>query len=109
MLLLIGYAPDYVNAMEKILELSEPDDFVIATGEKHTVREFIEIAFKEVGLSWENFVEERENVLTRQSFVLMGNSNKLRAKTGWKPTVTFEEMVCSLVKQVSANYEKKKP
>ena len=81
---------------------------MIATGKKHTVREFIEIAFKAVGLVWEQFVEEREDVLTRQSSVLIGNSNKLRTKTGWKPTVTFEEMVHSLVSQVSANYEKQK-
>ena len=103
-----GYAPDYVNAMKKILELFKPDDFVIATGEKHTVREFIEIAFNEAGLVWGQFVEEREDVLTRQSSVLIGNSNKLRTKTGWKPTVTFEEMVRSLVSQFSANYEKEK-
>jgi len=104
-----GYAPDYVNAMKKILKLSEPDDFVIATGEKHTVREFIEIVFNEVGLGWENHVEERGDILARQSSVLTGNSNKLRAKTGWKTTVAFEEMVRSLVSQFSANYEEKKP
>ena len=69
---------------------------------------FIEIAFKEVGLVWEQFVEEREDVLTRQSSVLIGNSNKLRTKTGWKPTITFEEMVRSLVSQFSVNYEKEK-
>lgn len=104
-----GYAPDYVNAMKKILELSEPDDFVIATGENHTVKEFIEIAFNVAGLDWERFVEEKEDVLTRQGAVLIGNSNKLRTSTGWKPTVTFEEMVQSLVSQFSANYEKQKP
>jgi GDPmannose 4,6-dehydratase len=103
-----GYAPDYVNAMKKILELTKPDDFVIATGEKHTVREFIEIVFKELGLVWEDFVEERRDVLMRQSSILLGNSNKLRAKTGWKPTVTFESMVRSLVSQYSANYEVEK-
>jgi GDPmannose 4,6-dehydratase len=102
-----GYAPDYVNAMKRILELSEPDDFVIATGEKHTVSEFIEIAFKEVGLPWEQFVEERGVILTRQSSILTGNSNKLRVNAGWNLTVTFEEMVRSLVSQFSVNYGNK--
>lgn len=103
-----GYAPDYAIAMKKILGLPEPDDFVIATGEKHTVREFIEIAFKTVGLDWEQFVDERKDVLTRQSYVLTGNSNKLRVKTGWRPTVTFEGMVRCLALQCLANYEKEK-
>lgn len=98
-----GYAPDYVAAMQKILALPAPEDFVIATGERHTVQEFVEIVFQELGLDWQHFVEERKNILTRHSPALIGNAEKLRVRTGWHPTVDFKEMVRSLVTQALAD------
>ena len=55
-----GYAPDYIEAMHRIVNLPEADDFVIATGKKHTVEDFVRIAFDTLGLDWQNFVEERK-------------------------------------------------
>jgi GDPmannose 4,6-dehydratase len=100
-----GFAPDYVIAMKQILTLPNPDDFIIATGEKHTVKEFIEIAFHELGLDWKNYVEERENILTRQMPGLIGNAEKLRGQTGWSPSVTFHEMVRNLVHEALEQHE----
>lgn len=101
-----GYAPDYVIAMKQILALSNPDDFIIATGEKHTVQEFIDIAFQEMGVDWKNYVEERQDILTRQMPNLIGNAGKLREKTGWSPSVTFREMVQNLVHEASEQHER---
>ena len=88
-----GYAPDFVDAMVKILALPEPDDFVVATGQAHTVREFVEIVFSRLGLDWRTHVEEDASVLWRKRRTLIGNASKLRTATGWKPSVTFAEMV----------------
>lgn len=88
-----GYAPDFVDAMVKILALPEPDDFVVATGQAHTVREFVEIVFGRLGLDWRTHVEEDASVLWRKRRTLIGNASKLRTATGWKPSVTFAEMV----------------
>jgi GDPmannose 4,6-dehydratase len=88
-----GYAPDFADAMVRILALPEPDDFIVATGEAHTVREFAEIVFASLGLDWKAHVEEDASVLHRRRRTLMGNASKLRAATGWQPSVTFAEMV----------------
>jgi GDPmannose 4,6-dehydratase len=92
-----GYAPDFVEAMERILALDQPDDFVIATGESHTVREFLEIAFKSVGLDWSNYVQINPSLTTRQRPLLIGNASRLRERTGWRPTVSFAQMIERLV------------
>lgn len=88
-----GYAPDFVEAMTRILALDRADDFVIATGEAHTVMEFVEIAFRLAGLDWKSHVEENPSVLQRRRLTLVGDATKLRNATGWHPTVTFPEMV----------------
>ena len=88
-----GYAPDFTDAMTRVLALDRADDFVIATGEAHSVGEFVEIAFRLAGLDWKSHVEENPSVLQRRRPALIGNASKLRAATGWKPTVTFPEMV----------------
>jgi GDPmannose 4,6-dehydratase len=103
-----GYAPDYVNAMQKILALPVPEDFVIATGEGHTVQEFVEVVFQELGLDWHLFVEEGKDILIRQSPVLIGNAEKLRKRTGWRPSVNFKEMVRTLVAQSLAKQNQEK-
>lgn len=88
-----GYAPDYVAAMAQILSLPHADDFVVASGETHTIREFVEIAFGLAGLDWKQHVVENPALITKQRRLLIGDSSKLRAATGWKPSVDFAQLV----------------
>ena len=88
-----GYAPDYVDAMMRIVALPEAEDFVIATGKPHSVQDFVETAFGLLGVDWKTHVEEEKGVLKRKRGEIAGDASKLREKTGWKPSVTFEEMV----------------
>ena len=94
-----GYAPDYVDAMTRILSLEKPEDFVIASGEAHSVREFVEIAFETAGLDWKNHVTEDASMIGKSRLGLVGDSSKLRRMTGWSPTVNFKEMVRLLVEE----------
>ena len=100
-----GYAPDYVDAMFRILQLPEASDFVIASSELHTVREFAEAAFTAVGLDWRQHVETNVRLLQRESQSLRGDSRKLTAATGWAPTIEFKEMVTKLVQEAERTYE----
>ena len=89
-----GYAPDYVRGMWLMLQSDAPDDYVLATGESHSVREFCEIAFSRVGLDYRNHVtgsikSEREADSTR----LVGDATKAREVLGWKPSVSFEGLI----------------
>ena len=93
-----GYAPDYVDAMRRIVSQPEPDDYVVATGEPHTVREFVELAYGELGLDWRAHVEEDPTLVRTTTATLVGDATKLRERTAWKPTVTFENMVRILVR-----------
>lgn len=111
-----GFAGDYVEAMWLMLQQDEPDDFVIATGETHSVREFVELAFREVGIEieWrgEGADEVGIDVVTGDNLIeidpryyrpteveiLMGDSSKAREKLGWKANVGFEELVKMMVK-----------
>jgi GDPmannose 4,6-dehydratase len=100
-----GYAPDYVEAMWRMLQHDEPDDFVVATNETHSVREFVEVAFAHVGLDWEQHVEiDPKYFRPSEVDVLLGDYSKAQEKLGWEPTVKFEEltkiMVDADVKQV---------
>jgi GDPmannose 4,6-dehydratase len=93
-----GYAPDYVDAMRQILRLPAADDFVIASGASHTVRNFVEAAFGLVGLDWNAYVEVAPGLISGQRrSSLVGNTAKLTAATGWKPSVSFTELVRILV------------
>ena len=92
-----GYAPDYVDAMVRMVRLPDAGDYVIATGELHTVRDFVEIAFEHVGLDWHAHVVENPTLVRPSSGVLAGDTSKLRARTDWKPTLGFETMVRLLV------------
>lgn len=96
-----GYAPDTVDAMWRILQLSDPGDFVVATGELHSVQEFTEIVFDLAGLDWRSCVAENPEVIQRPQNPLRGNPRKLREKTGWKPSLTFREMVARLWEEAS--------
>jgi GDPmannose 4,6-dehydratase len=95
-----GYAPDYIDAMVRIVAEAAPDDYVIASGEPHTVRDFVEIAFDHVGLDWKAYVEEDPRLVgpaTAGHPPLVGNATKLRQRTGWRPTMGFERLVRALV------------
>ncbi len=89
-----GYAPDFVEAMWLMLQADEPDDYVVATGEKHSVREALEVAFAHVGLDYEEHVEIDPRYF-RPSEVdsLLGDPTKAREKLGWEPKVRFRELV----------------
>src|ERR671931_2049731 len=93
-----GYAPDYVEAMWKMLQQDEPEDFVIATGETHTVRRCVEIAFDHVDLEWEPHVVI-DDALKRPAEVdlLVGDASKARDRLDWTPGTSFEEMIRLMV------------
>jgi GDPmannose 4,6-dehydratase len=93
-----GYAPDYVEAMWLMLQQPEPDDYVIATGEAHSVREFLEEAFGLLGLDPYAYVEIDPRYFrpTEVDF-LLGDASKAREKLGWQPRVTFKELVRMMV------------
>ncbi len=123
-----GYAPDYVKAMWLMLQQDEPGDFVIATGETHTVREFVELSFEEVGIDiqWRgkgieekgidsktgNIVVEIDPDYFRPTEVeiLLGDPTKAREKLGWQPEVKFQELVRIMMNAdlEAAKYEKYK-
>ena len=92
-----GYAPDYVEAMRRILRHVRPDDFVVSTGIKHTVRDFAKAACARLGLDWRACVRENPRVLTKKKAVLVGNSAKLQRATGWKPSVDFAGLVDAML------------
>jgi GDPmannose 4,6-dehydratase len=89
-----GYAPEYVEAMWLMLQQDSPDDFVIATGESHTVREFCELAFARVGLDHEAYVEvDPRYYRPAEVDFLEGDASKARRLLGWEPKVRFEQLV----------------
>jgi GDPmannose 4,6-dehydratase len=93
-----GYAGDYVRAMWMMLSHDEPDDYVIATGVKHSVRDFARIAFEHVDLDWEKFVEVDPELLRPADVnTLRGDASKARRVLGWTPDVSFEQLVRMMV------------
>tara|TARA_R100000278_G_scaffold122718_1_gene109655 strand:+ start:72 stop:662 length:591 start_codon:yes stop_codon:yes gene_type:complete len=102
-----GFAKDYVEAMWLMLQQDAPDDFVIATGESHTVKEFLEEAFWSMGLNPGVYVEENNARYMRPKEVhhLCGNPAKARKILGWKPKTTFKQLVGLMVRSDIINYE----
>jgi GDPmannose 4,6-dehydratase len=93
-----GYAKDYVEAMWMMLQQEAPDDFVIATGEAHSVRELVDLAFAHVGLDPDDHVRIDERFMRPAEVEhLIGDPSKARQKLGWEPRTTFEEMVKLMV------------
>ena len=93
-----GFAGDYVEGMWRILQHDKPDDFVLATGEMHSVREFLEVAFSEVGLDWRDFVTyDKRYIRPSEVDQLMGDASKARRELGWEPKVRFRELVKMMV------------
>lgn len=93
-----GYAKDYVRAMWLMLQQDTPDDYVVATGETYSVRDFLLTAFNYVNLSWEDYVEfDKRYLRPAEVDLLIGDPTKAKEKLGWKPSVTFEELVALMV------------
>jgi GDPmannose 4,6-dehydratase len=89
-----GYAPDYVRAMWLMLKADEPEDYVIATGVNHTVRQLCEAAFRAVDLPWQDHVRTDDSLLRPAEVnTLLGDNTKARQQLGWQPQVGFEEMI----------------
>lgn len=88
-----GYAPDYVDAMHKMLNHHEPEDFVVATGVTHTVGDFARLAFDYLALDYRSYIEEDPTILTKKAYRRTGNPGKLMELTGWAPSVDFAEMI----------------
>jgi GDPmannose 4,6-dehydratase len=94
-----GYAGDYVRAMWLMLQQDEPDDYVVATGEAHSVRELVECAFEHVGLDWQQYVRVDPELQRGRAEVhrLVGDATKARARLGWQPEIDFTKLVHLLV------------
>jgi len=93
-----GYAPDYVEAMWLMLQQPEPGDYVIATGESHSVRELVELAFGRAGLEWREYVEIDPRYLRPTEVeTLLGDATLARTRLGWTPKVGFQEIVARMV------------
>jgi GDPmannose 4,6-dehydratase len=93
-----GFAKDYVRAMHLMLQQDEPDDFVVATGETHSVREFCELAFGYVGLDYQQYMKVKPELYRPAEVqLLLGDATKAREKLGWEPTCTFAELVKMMV------------
>lgn len=101
-----GFAGDYVDAMWRMLQKDTPDDYVVATGETHPVRELVELAFSRVGLDWEKYVVT-DPAFYRPAEVdlLVGDPAKAKAKLGWEPKVSFPELVAMMVDADMARWE----
>jgi GDPmannose 4,6-dehydratase len=93
-----GFAGDYVRAMWMMLQQPEPDDFVLATGKTHSIRELLEVAFGAVGLDWQEHVEvDPKLIRPAEVDVLCGDATKAREKLGWEPEVGFEKLIKMMV------------
>ncbi|NEQ34392.1 MAG: GDP-mannose 4,6-dehydratase [Leptolyngbya sp. SIO4C5] len=93
-----GYAKDYVRAMWLMLQQEQPDDYVIATGETYSVKEFLEIAFEHVNLNWEDYVAFDPRYLRPAEVdLLIGDPSKAKSKLGWEPSITFEGLTKLMV------------
>ena len=93
-----GYAKEYVEAMWLMLQQDEPDDFVIATNETHTIKEFLQEAFNHVGLNWKDYVEfDPKYLRPAEVDLLIGDYSKAKEKLGWEPKTKFKKLVKIMV------------
>jgi GDPmannose 4,6-dehydratase len=93
-----GYAKEYVEAMWLMLQQDEPDDYVIATNETHSVKEFLEVAFRHVGLEWQKYVEiDPKYFRPAEVELLIGDASKAKKKLGWEPKTKFEALTKLMV------------
>jgi GDPmannose 4,6-dehydratase len=102
-----GYAPDFVRAMWLMLQQDEPGDYVVGTGEAHSVREFVELAFERAGLDWKKYVEiDPRYFRPAEVDFLLADASKARRVLGWEPTVRFHELVRIMVDADLRNVER---
>jgi len=100
-----GFAADYVEAMHLILQQPNPEDFVIASGELHSVKDFVKEAFEYLDLDWKDYVEENPQLITKaKTNPLCGNPSKLKRKTGWQPTLSFDKLIQLMIRQAQEKY-----
>ncbi len=93
-----GYAREYVEAMWLMLQQDKPDDYVVATGETHSIREFLDLAFAHAGLSWEKYVEiDPRYYRPAEVDLLIGDASKARRQLGWEPKTKFADLVKLMV------------
>ena len=93
-----GYAGDYVDTMWRMLQQDDPDDYVIATGETHSVKEFAEKVFAKLGLDYQHYVEIDEHYFRPTEVdILLGDTTKARKKLGWAPKVTFDQLIDMMI------------
>ena len=93
-----GYAPEYVEGMWRMLQADQPDDYVLATNETHTVKEFVEVAFGHVGLDWQKYVKyDARYERPAEVDLLIGDPAKAKKQLGWEPKVRFKELVQIMV------------
>ena len=93
-----GFAGDYVDAMWRMLQHEEPDDFIVASGELHRVKDFVELAFEHVGLDWHSYVRQDSSVYRPvHDGVYHGDISKIRQRLGWTPTTSFKALVGMMV------------
>ena len=103
-----GHAKDYVRAMWMMLQQDEPDDYVIATGETHSVRELLDVAFSHLGLDWQKYVEiDPRYFRPAEVDLLIGDATKAKTKLGWQPEITFKELVTTMVDADLAELKKR--
>ncbi len=104
-----GYARDYVEAMWRIVQRDEPADYVIATGELHSVRELAEVAFAHVGLDWQEHVRVDESLKRGQAELhhLVGDASRARHELDWRPSIAFQELVRLLVDAARARLDER--
>ena len=93
-----GYAGDYVEAMWLMLQQDKPDDYVIATGIAHSVKDLVQVAFEHLGLDWQEYVETDKNFLRPAEVdFLLGDTTKAKSMLGWQPKIAFEELIKMMV------------
>jgi GDPmannose 4,6-dehydratase len=93
-----GFAGDYVEAMWRMLQQRQPKDYVVGTGQKHTVRDLCAVAFSHVGLDWQKYVKtDPQFVRPAEVDVLLADASRARTELGWTPKVTFEQLVHMMV------------
>lgn len=103
-----GYAPDYMNAVYAMMQLPEADDFIISSGELHTIKDFVEGVFDYLALDWKKYVKVKPSLITKkQKRNLFGNNQKIKTATGWFPTVNFKELIKILVDAEMKKYGSK--
>jgi GDPmannose 4,6-dehydratase len=93
-----GYTKDYVKAMWLMMQQEKPDNFVIASGKSHSIREFVDIAFSRIGLDWQEYVEvDKSFFRPAEIYDLVGDYRKAERVLGWKPKTSFEDLVKIMV------------